>query len=247
MDVLFLEAPYSGEIKLNKETINYLKENSFKKVGLYASVQFCNNLDKVKLQLEELEIKAITSRADRTHVEGQLLGCDVYHDSLNSEEEVEAYLYIGDGKFHPLALVYTQKDSEKLKEIICNDPMRNSMSKMSIEDIKNILKKYKASLIKFLSSDNVGVIVTIKPGQEQLQPGYALEKKYPNKKFYFFIDNVVSFSQLENFNFIDCWVNTTCPRVGFDDQEKFEKGVVNLNDALKVEDVLSKNSLLVKV
>ena len=247
MDILFLEAPYKGEVLLSEETIAYLKEKGFTKLGLYASVQFCNQLEKVKQQLEELKISFTSSQPDRTHVKQQLLGCDVYHNSLNTQEEVDAYLYIGDGKFHPLALVYLQKDATEMKEIICNDPIQESINFLSIDDIKVILKKYKASLMKFLSADTVGVIITIKPGQEHLQPSFALEKKYPNKKFYYFIDNTVSFDQLENFNFINTWVNTTCPRVGFDDQEKFEKGVINLTDALEVEDVLGKNSLLTTI
>jgi len=251
MKTLFLDAPYSGTIELDEETINYLQEKNYKTIGLYASVQFVNNLEIVKEQLEENHIAIITSRADRTHVEGQLLGCDNYHNSLNLNEkedkQIDCYLYVGDGKFHPLALVYVQKDSEKIKEIVCSDPIQKKMSLMGIDNIRTILKKYKGSLIKFLSADVIGVIATIKPGQEQFRPALELETKYPHKKFYYFIDNVVSFDQLENFNFIDVWINTTCPRVGFDDQEKFVKGVINLNDAFEAENILSKASAMNKV
>lgn len=247
MDVLFLEAPYSGKVELAPETLQYLKQKKYTKVGLYASVQFCNQLDLVKEQLQQAQIKNFSSRPDRTHVSTQLLGCDVYHDSLKSKEAVDCYLYVGDGKFHPLALVYLQKDATELKEIICNDPIQQSMELVTIANVKTILQKYKASLLKFLAADTIGIIITIKPGQEHLQPSFALEKKYPQKKFYYFIDNVVSFDQLENFNFIHVWVNTACPRIGFDDQEKFEKGVINLNDALQAEEILSKDSLLTKL
>jgi len=205
-------------------------------------------LERVKEQLKEHNIELITSRADRTHVKGQLLGCDNYHDSFNKDlSGIDCYLYVGDGKFHPLALVYAQKDGEKMKEVIVNDPVTGKMHLMTIEDITTILKKYKGSLIKFLTADTVGLLITIKPGQEHLKPAMAFEKKYPNKKFYFFVDNVVSFDNLEDFNFIDVWVNTTCPRVGFDDQEKFRKGVVNINDALRAEEILSKDSVFTRL
>lgn len=247
MDVLFLEAPYSGEVQLYKDTLNYLKKNKYHKVALYASVQFCNNLEKIKEQLQKANITIITSKADRTHVQSQLLGCDNYHSSLNLAEkelqEIDAYLYVGDGKFHPLALVYAQKDSAVMKEIICNDPMSKKMMIMNIDDIKTKLRRYRGALLKFFSAKTVGVIITVKPGQEHLRPSFFLEKKFPDKKFYYFIDDTVSFSQLENFPFIDVWVNTACPRIGFDDQEQFRKGIINLNDALQAQEILSKESI----
>ncbi len=250
MNVLFLDAPYTGKVELCPETITFLKKKNIRCVALYASVQFCNNLEKIQEQLDRLNIKHITSRADRTHVRGQLLGCDNYHDSLHLNakelEEIDAYLYIGDGKFHPLALVYAQKDvlKDQVKEIICNDPMARKMSMMDFSAIRVILRKYRASLMKFLVAKKVGVIVTVKPGQEHLKASFRLEKKFPDTKFYFFVDDVVSFSQLENFPFIEVWINTTCPRVGFDDQEKFVRGVVNLNDAFMVREILGKENAL---
>ncbi len=242
MHVLFLEAPYSGEVTLNTDTLNYLKKKKYQKVALYASVQFCNNLETVKQQLAKANITIITSKPDRTHVQSQLLGCDNYHSSLNLAEkelqEIDAYLYVGDGKFHPLALVYAQKDSPAMKEIICNDPLRKEMIILGLNEIKRTLRRYRGTLLKFLSAKNVGVIITVKPGQEHLRPSFFLEKKFPDKKFYYFIDDTISFSQLENFPFIDVWVNTACPRIGFDDQEQFLKGVLNLNDALQAQEIL---------
>src|SRR3989338_853632 len=248
MEVLFLEAPYPGKVALGAATLNYLKKKEYTTVALYSSVQFCNNLQQVQKQLHDANIRVITSKADRTHVPSQLLGCDNYHDSLHLSEkeidDIDCYLYIGDGKFHPLALVYAQKDSAQMKEIVCNDPLSKKMSLVGISDIKAILKKYRGSLLKFLSAVSVGVIVTIKPGQEEFRPSLLLEKKFPDKKFYYFIDNVVSFDQLENFPFIEVWVNTACPRVGFDDQEKFKRGVINLNDAFRAKEILGRQSML---
>src|SRR3989344_4164111 len=238
MDVLFIEAEYTGKVGLCQETLDYLQKNSYKKIGLYASVQFVFKLDQVKEQLQDFII--ITSKPDRANVVSQLLGCDNYKNSLNLQEEVDCYLYIGDGRFHPLALVYGQKDGGNFKEVICNDPIQKKMFTLSKEDVAVILRKYRASLMKFWASDKVGVIITTKPVQEQLRPAFELEHKFPNKKFFYFIDNNVSFDHLEDFPFVQVWINTTCPRVGFDDQEKFEKGVINLNDALMAEEILKK-------
>lgn len=247
MHVLFLEAPYNGTVELCKDTLNYLKKKNYKTVALYASVQFCNNLDTVKKQLQKANITIITSKPDRTHVQNQLLGCDNYHSSLHLAEkelqQIDTYLYVGDGKFHPLALVYAQKDSKIMKEIVCNDPLSKKMTFMNIDDIKIKLRRYRGSLLRFLSAKNIGVIITVKPGQEHLKPAFFLEKIFLNKKFYYFIDDTIFFSQLENFPFIEMWVNTACPRIGFDDQEQFRKGVINLNDALRAEEILSTESI----
>ena len=227
MEVLFIDADYTGEVKLCQETLGYLKK--FKSVGLFASVQFIKKLENVEKQLSKLGIKTVNSKPSRAHAKGQLLGCNVYHDSLNLDQEVDCYLYIGDGKFHPLALVYSQKEA---KEVICDDPIEKKMIVLTKEDVEKNLKKQKGSLVKFHSSKNIGVIVTIKPGQEQYKCSLVLEEKYPNKKFYYFVDNNISFDQLENFPFVDIWINTACPRIGLDDQEMFRKGVVNLMDVL---------------
>ena len=94
--------------------------------------------------------------------------------------------------------------------------------------------------MKFLTADNIGIINTVKPGQEQLFTSYALEERYSDKNFYHFLDDNVSFDQLENFPFIEVWVNTACPRIGFDDQEKFARGIINVNDAINAVEFLAK-------
>jgi 2-(3-amino-3-carboxypropyl)histidine synthase len=228
MKTLFLDAQYSGPVKLCSDVIDFLKNNNIKIVALYASVQFVNKLDRVISQLEGLGVKYITSTPDRAHVPFQILGCDMFFGSLKLSEKFDCFLYIGDGRFHPLALVYGQ-DEEK-KDVVCNNPLENKMNILTSEDISKKLQKKKGSIVRFLSSQNIGIIVTIKPGQQQFKASKKLEEKFPDKKFYYFLDNNVSFNQLENFPFIDMWVNTACPRIGVDDQDMFGKGVLNLTD-----------------
>ena len=222
---VFIEAQYEGEVKLSEEVLDYLSKKGYKKIGLYAAIQFCNNLDKVKEQLKEKKIIVVTTKAKRCGVEGQLLGCDSAKDSLNLDQEVDAFLYIGDGKFHPQALAYGNE-----KEIICYNPKSNTFEVITKEEISANLKRAQGALVKFHSSQNIGVMITVKPGQEYFLSSLKLQEKYPKKKFYYFVDNNISFNQLENFPFIDVWVNTACPRIGLDDQAMFRKGVVNLKD-----------------
>ncbi|MBU4283524.1 MAG: diphthamide synthesis protein, partial [Nanoarchaeota archaeon] len=86
------------------------------------------------------------------------------------------------------------------------------------------------ALIKFLSSKEIGVILTTKPGQEQLKEAFELKNKFKDKNFYFLIFDTIDFNQLENFPFIECFVNTACPRIALDDSIKIGKAIINLED-----------------
>lgn len=230
MKIKFIPAEFIGPIELDKKALDYLRKEKLKKVGLYAAVQFVHQLEKIQLQLDRLGIGWVTSKPRRTEAVGQVLGCDVDPHSLklSSEEmkSIDVFLYIGDGKFHPLALLYAGKD------VICYDPLAHHITVLNHDLIEKIEKRKKGALLKFYSAQKIGVVITTKPGQQQLKMAFKLEEKYPEKKFYFFVDNTISYGQLENFPFVEVWVNTACPRIGLDDQEAFRKGVLNLKDVL---------------
>ncbi|MBS3116929.1 diphthamide synthesis protein, partial [Candidatus Woesearchaeota archaeon] len=105
MDTLFIKAEYTGKVELCNDALDYLRKKKYSRIAMYASIQFVNKLEIVKKQLAENNIAIITSKPDRANAVSQLVGCDNYHHSLNLKEEelteIEAYLYIGDGKFHP--------------------------------------------------------------------------------------------------------------------------------------------------
>jgi len=77
-------------------------------------------------------------------------------------------------------------------------------------------------------------LITTKPGQNNLKKALELKSndKYKDKNFYFFLDDTVNFAELENFNFIDCWINTACPRIAFDDSIKMIKPILNIIELL---------------
>jgi 2-(3-amino-3-carboxypropyl)histidine synthase len=112
-----------------------------------------------------------------------------------------------DEKYH---LRYTNKTE---KEVFTFNPRNNIFKKINQKDIDKILQKRKARLVKFYSSDIIGVIVSLKPGQNKLELAKKLKGKFKNKVFYFFISETFNFSEMDNFNFIECWINTACPRI----------------------------------
>jgi len=233
MELLLIDAIYKGEVKLDAKTLKYLKK--YKIIALYSAIQFSSRLEDVIKQLNQKEIKVVSSKPARTKERYQILGCDVYHGNLHLQEEADVYLYIGDGRFHPLALVLQQRGSKKFKEVIMYDPIAKKMNLLNLKDIEQINNKQKASLKLFLMKKNIGVILTTKPGQQQYLYSLKLKERYPEKEFYYFIDNTVSFNQFENFPFIDVWINTACPRIGLDDAMFVEQPLININDILNTE------------
>ena len=98
--------------------------------------------------------------------------------------------------------------------------------------IEKYLKKKKANLAKFYLSKNIGVFITTKWGQEYEIAALKLKKKYKDKNFYFFVGDNFLDSEIENFPFCECWVNTACPRIGQDDILRHKKAIVNIKDVL---------------
>lgn len=160
---------------------------------------------------------------------GQVIGCD-FSNALKLKSNVDSYLYIGTGKFHPLGLAIAAK-----KDIYILNPISNHFSKLSNGEIEDYAKKRKGSIIKFLHAEKIGLLITLKQGQytpkrysslkEKMKIIENLEKKYPKKKFFTFVFNTLRKEELENFNDIQCWVNLACPRI-IDDYES----IVNVSE-----------------
>ena len=73
----------------------------------------------------------------------------------------------------------------------------------------------------------IGIIVSIKPGQEAMKRALALKNKLKNKDSYIFLCNDINTREFENFPAIQSWVNTACPRLDFD------SSIINIADLEK--------------
>tara|TARA_Y100000310_G_C20495894_1_gene721505 strand:- start:41 stop:790 length:750 start_codon:yes stop_codon:yes gene_type:complete len=233
-ELIFIDAKWDGEISLTIEVINYLKENTVKKLALFSSVQF-TDIEIIKQQLLEVNIEPLITKAKRTNKELQILGCDIYHDNFQNNiiEEADFILYIGDGLFHPKALLLAQIKNEKIKPIILYDPMAKQFQILTEKNIEKQIQKLKRNLKMFVNATTIGILVTIKPGQQYFNAAKNLKKSLEeeNKKAYIFIGDSLNLTELENYPFIDAWVNTACPRIGSDDLVNTEKPLINLREA----------------
>jgi 2-(3-amino-3-carboxypropyl)histidine synthase len=233
MQTVCIDATWDAKLELGKVVIDYLVERNVKTVALFASVQFLE-LDTVKQQLTELGITIKLTKAKRTHVEGQILGCDAYHDSYKEPiiAESDVLMYVGDGMFHPKALLLSQMRSQSIKPVLIWNPVTEKMQIIDEQDILDQIKRLRVNVMKFLHAKTIGILVTVKPGQQYLKNAQKLKEKFAaeGKKSYIFIDDDLSINLLENYPFVDVWVNTACPRIGTDDLTTIPVPLVNIRD-----------------
>jgi len=216
MKTLFIPAKYNKKIVLEEKHIKQLPE----RICLVSSVQFVDSLKNIKKTLEKNNKKVTLIKGKHSSFEGQILGCDI-----PEVENIDAFLFIGDGLFHPIG-IQLKNDLD----IFCYNPLTKDFFKLNKEETERIKKRRKVNLTKFYHSENIGVLISTKPGQYNYMKAKELEKKFPEKKFYYLIFDSLDFNELENFPFIDCYVNTACPRLALDDLNKTNKPIINLEN-----------------
>jgi 2-(3-amino-3-carboxypropyl)histidine synthase len=214
MEKLFIETKYEGEIELPKDLISKLPE----KIMLASTVQFIDKLVKIKRKLEAYKKEVYLFKGIHGQYSGQILGCD----NFKIKFDADAFLYIGDGEFHPKALLVNEK------QVFCFNPYSGEVKSLGRKEWEELKLKKKVSLMKLGSANNIGIVISTKEGQKEMQGKVdELKKKLEGegKKVYLFLGNEVKQSSLENFNFIECWINTACPRISDD-----VIGMVNMKD-----------------
>ncbi|MBI2581342.1 diphthamide synthesis protein [Candidatus Woesearchaeota archaeon] len=227
MKLLFIETKANVGIDFPEKLASKLP----KRLCLAASVQFSHQLPQLQQQLKGYGKETSLLKARHSKHVGQILGCGyskMEFDSANTD----AFLYVGDGMFHPETLLLGSD-----KDVYTFDPFTKEFKMLGREWAERIRKKEKGALLTFLSSDNIGVVVTVKPGQLGVQVSFkqifSLQQKFPAKKFYYLVCDTVDFTQLRNFPFVQCFVNTACHRM-LDDYDKFPKPVINIEEMLKL-------------
>ncbi len=215
MDILHVEAKYQRIIALPQEFIAKLP----KTIALFTTVQFIDSLPIMQKQLSNAGKKVILQQPRHTQYKGQLLGC-----STNLELHDDA-LYIGTGLFHPKALLLRNDIS-----VYTYDPISGKDAVYTKEVAQSIRKKVLGAYAKFIASKHIGVLITLKPGQQKAYLAKNLEKDYPDKEFYYFVDNTFQLQELENFPFIDTYLNTMCERMGYDDMTVEGMSLLNIED-----------------
>jgi len=228
MKVAFIEAKANKDIA--EDLAKVASNIDYKKIGLISTVQFVKQLSTVKKILEKKGFFVFIGKPTGSAIlEGQVLGCDV-SSALSIEKEIDCFLFVGTGDFHPLGLL-----AKTNKPLLTFNPFTSQLKLLSNEERQKILKKRVLMLAKFKDAKTVGILVSTKPGQCQLQASTAeikekLEKQ--GKKVYLFVCDSITNAELRNFAHVGAWVNTACPRLIEDEFDKPFVNALELSDSL---------------
>ncbi len=238
MKLTFLKAKFGVEFEVPKDFVKTLHKvfdkGETKNLAVFSSVQFRENYAEVEKLLKKEGFTCETSQPFRTSLMGQMLGCDSYKDSLKLDlSGIDGFVYVGDGYFHPNALLLAQEYEENIKPVILMNVVQQIVEVIDKDHIKDYLKKRKVCLAKYYTSEIIGVFVTTKWGQEYKESALKLREMYPEKEFYYFVGDNFLDMEMENFPWVECWVNTACPRIGQDDVVRHKKAVINIKDIWK--------------
>jgi 2-(3-amino-3-carboxypropyl)histidine synthase len=191
------------------------------KIGLLASVQFVGYLDEIRSLLEKEQLTIDIGTGDqRLKYPGQVLGCN-FSAAVSASDKFSGFIFIGDGVFHPLGVSIATS-----KKVLAFDPISNKLQNM--DGLKDkILRQRSAAIAIAKEVNNFGIIVSTKSGQNRLEYAKTIKEKLiqHNRMGTLLAMDNVSPEQLDYLPF-DAFINTACPRLTIDDQQRFKKVLI---------------------
>lgn len=208
--VVFLEARMSSDPKeVVEKSIPLFRS---KKIGVTTTVQHVHKLDRVIEVLKEHGIEGFVGPASgRTKHPGQVLGCSY---SSARDLDLDEYLFIGTGQFHPLGVALATG-----KRVVTADPIAGIVS---LIDPDPMLRRRFGVITRAADAKRFAVLVSKKPGQRRMELARRLKdlgEARGLEMILVYLDNIEP-DRLLNLG-VEAAISTSCPRVALDDTAKY--------------------------
>lgn len=202
--------PWISEIKFDEIDFSPIKE---KRIGLLTTIQHLSALPEVKVMLEKVGKEAV--------IGGQVLGC-WFVNADKIEEKVDAFLYVGSGKFHPLGI-----GNRKIYAL--------DIETMNVEPVDTLLleKRRYANIYNAKDAKSFAILVTTKKGQNELLGRAETIKERlaeAGKDAFIVVMDEINDTALLGIK-ADAFINTACPRIV---EDTFSKPIINVEDVEKI-------------
>ncbi|WP_455279991.1 diphthamide biosynthesis enzyme Dph2 [[Eubacterium] cellulosolvens] len=190
-------------------------------IGIATTIQHIDELAIVEKYLKNLGLNPIIApKEGHSTYSGQIIGCD-YTPLKKISDYVDCFLIIG-SKFHSLGACLAVN-----KPIIQADPYTNEV--INLKDIKKslIVSRYTA-IEKAKKSNNFAILLSTKVGQYDPKTAEMLkiEISRKEKNVTMISADEISPDSLINFQEVDIFINTACPRLAIDDATKFNHSIL---------------------
>lgn len=199
----------------------------YTKIGLTTSIQHIDALTDAKQFLVGAGKTVQVSDAGHLPHPGQVIGCN-YSNAKIIADRVDAFLFIGGGIFHALGIALGTS-----KPTIIADPYDNRAYSIT-DQAEKLLKQRYASIMEARPAKTVGILVGLKLGQRHLDQALkaksAIEKS--GRSAYLLAGREITPDALMEFQNIDAYVNTACPRISLDAPGKFQKPILTFNELM---------------
>ena len=183
-------------------------------VGLVTTVQHAHLTDAVAGVLENNGYRVVVGEGNaRTPCRGQVLGCSYASARAAGTSQ---FLYIGTGVFHAIGVGLATG-----ARVVALDPYTGIAQ---VADASRLLRRRFAQIEKARQAETVGIILSTKTGQRREDLARSLAALSPAGDIICMRE--VSPDSLLNLGY-ECYVNTACPRLAYDDQVRFPVPVLS--------------------
>lgn len=225
--LLFIEARSSLDVAavVRKALRQFTEERV---IGLASVIQHIDRLGEAKRILEEAGKTVLVGKAEgELRYDGQVLGCE-FGAVTSISPKAEAFLVLSGGDFHGLGVRVATG-----KKTIVADPFQDQARDME-ELAKRFYRKRYAAIDSFREARKVGILIGLKTGQFKPRSAAKMRDLLENgrRECVLLALREIDPTVLSNFQDIEGFVNTGCPRVAWDDQDKFRTPVLNPEEAM---------------
>ena len=222
--VVYVEARVPVDVQKLIETVAPHLEG-WLRVGLTSTVQHVAQLQEISDALVKKGFKPfIGEGSGLTPEPGQILGCN-YFQATSLPTEVDGFLFIGGGKFHPLGIAATTG-----KPVVMANPYNGSVTRLDDSEVMRLAKRRMAAITAIKAMRVIGVIVSSKPGQAAITDAIAICHRLEERGFrasLIYLDEVRA-DLLNNFTEIEAFVDTACPRIALDSVMGIDKPMITV-------------------
>jgi 2-(3-amino-3-carboxypropyl)histidine synthase len=190
------------------------------RLGLVASVQHMDLVRPLADALERLGYDVRIGQGDRRLAyPAQALGCN-YTGAEATRDEVDAFLFLGSGRFHPIGLALAVD-----RPVWSIDPFRGELEEPI--DRGALVRGRQLLVASVRDARRWGVLVSTFVGQMRMPTALALQERARGRgmEAEILLADRIDPRDLEGRSF-DAYVSTACPRIAIDDGRNYPKPVL---------------------